>query len=507
MYAEIRSVFMSIQVSFSSLYPAKGAICFGVFEGNFLTPFGQSLQKRTSGLLDALLNYTSFQGKVGQVESVLFQDPEEGTSHLIAVGLGSAAHNLTEPVACKIGAALFSCLEKLPHKTVYLCLDDLSPERVAQVAFGFLLRSWCFDKYQTTSKKNSAHSSCVSKLIIWTKNTQEAQELFENYQHVAQGVQRAQSLTMEPANTMNPQKMVDTIQTLTKLGVHVDILSKDDMEALGMHALLGVARGSDCPPFLGVMTWKGLPSETPPIAFVGKGVTFDSGGISLKPAAGMEEMKQDMAGAAAVIGLMETLALRKSPLHVVGVVALVENMPSGKAQCPGDIVTSLSGQTIAVLNTDAEGRLILADALWYTQQKFQPSCMIDLATLTGAVRVALGPVYAGLFSTDDALSQALIAAGEAVDEKLWRLPLHEDYDKAINNTLADVQNIGKPNFGAGSITAAQFLKRFVNNTPWAHIDIAATAMCSEGNALAPRGHVRGFGVQLLNRWLMTKEQV
>jgi leucyl aminopeptidase len=274
-------------------------------------------------------------------------------------------------------------------------------------------------------------------------------------------------------------------------------LTPKEMKELGMGALLGVAQGSANEPRLVVMRWTGKKGE-PPVAFIGKGVTFDTGGISMKPAAGMEDMKGDMGGAACVAGLMHALAARKARVNAVGVIALVENMPSGNAQRPGDVVTSMSGKTIAVLNTDAEGRLILADALWYAQKRFKPRFMIDLATLTGAILIALGKEHAGLFSNNDELADRLLKSGADTGEKLWRMPLAGEYDRLIDSDIADVKNIGGRN--AGSITAAQFLQRFVNDVPWAHIDVAGTAMDSNRNAIN-QSWGSGWGVRLLNRLL------
>ncbi|MEL7029634.1 MAG: leucyl aminopeptidase, partial [Pseudomonadota bacterium] len=281
-------------------------------------------------------------------------------------------------------------------------------------------------------------------------------------------------------------------------GVKVEVLGEKQMAKLGMGSLLGVGQGSERESQLVVMEWRGGAKSDPPAAFVGKGVTFDTGGISLKPAAGMEAMKWDMGGAAAVTGVMAALAGRAAPVNVVGVIGLVENMPDGKAQRPGDVVTSMSGQTIEVINTDAEGRLVLADALHYTEERFEPRAIVDLATLTGAIIVSLAHEYAGLFTPDDELADQLSAAGKAAGEPLWRMPMGEAFDKMINSPIADMKNIGGRN--AGSTTAAQFLKRFVTSTPWAHLDIAGTAWSDKDLPLSPKGGV-GYGVRLLDRWV------
>ena len=306
----------------------------------------------------------------------------------------------------------------------------------------------------------------------------------------------ARDLVNEPANMLGPVEFAAATKALEKLGVDVEILTEKEMKKLGMGALLGVAQGSPRGARLAVMQWKGGKAKDKPIAFVGKGVTFDTGGISIKPAAGMEDMKGDMGGAAAVTGLMHALAARKAKVNVVGIIGLVENAVDGNAQRPGDIVTSMSGQTIEVLNTDAEGRLVLADALWYCNQRFEPKFMVNLATLTGAIMVALGQGHAGLFSNNDELSGRLTEAGLATQEKLWRMPMGPDYDKLIDSKNADMKNIGG-RYG-GSITAAQFLQRFVKETPWAHLDIAGTAMGSPSNEIN-QSWASGFGVRLLDR--------
>jgi leucyl aminopeptidase len=308
-------------------------------------------------------------------------------------------------------------------------------------------------------------------------------------------------LVSEPANVLYPETLARQAKSLTNLGVAVEVLDDKRMKRLGMGALLGVAQGSVRPPRLVIMRWKGAPKagDKRLVAFVGKGVTFDTGGISIKPSSGMGDMKWDMGGAGVVIGVMKALAGRKAKVNAVGVIGLVENMPSGSAQRPGDIVTSMSGQTIEVLNTDAEGRLVLADGLWYCQDRFKPKVMVDLATLTGAVIVALGHEYAGLFSNDDKIADALIAAGKAVGEGLWRLPLAEAYDKELNCDIADMKNITGTR-GAGSVTAAQFLQRFVNEVPWAHLDIAGITWSKKDAPTVPKGGT-GFGVRLLDRFV------
>jgi leucyl aminopeptidase len=313
---------------------------------------------------------------------------------------------------------------------------------------------------------------------------------------LAAGVHLARDLVNEPANILTPAEFARRVAAVKNLGVKVEILTPRELKKLGMGALLGVAQGSANEPRLVVMQWLGGKKGERPLAFIGKGVTFDTGGISMKPASGMEDMKGDMGGAACVSGLMHALAARKARINAVGIIGLVENMPSGNAQRPGDVVTSMSGKTIAVLNTDAEGRLVLADALWYAQKRFKPKFMIDLATLTGAIMIALGKEHAGLFSNNDELANRLLQAGLDTGEKVWRMPLAPEYDRLIDSDIADVKNIGGRN--AGSITAAQFLQRFVNGVPWAHLDVAGTAMDSSKTAIN-QSWGSGWGVRLLNR--------
>ena len=318
------------------------------------------------------------------------------------------------------------------------------------------------------------------------------------FKALEEGTFFARDLVSEPGNVLHPDEYAKRINSLKKDGLKITIYDKKKLKKLNMNALLGVGMGSVRGSYLITMEWNGIKNNSKPLAFVGKGVTFDTGGYSLKPARFMEDMTYDMAGSAAVVGLMKNLALRKAKINAVGVVGLVENMVSGIAQRPGDIVKSYSGKTIEVLNTDAEGRLVLADALTFTEKKFKPKFIVDLATLTGAIIVCLGSEYAGLFSNDDKLSKQIIDAGEKVEEKLWRMPLHKNYDKLMNSKNADVQNINYVG-GAGSTTAAQFLQRFIiNKTPWAHLDIAGMAFSKYGGALNSRG-ATGFGVRLLNQ--------
>jgi leucyl aminopeptidase len=358
---------------------------------------------------------------------------------------------------------------------------------------GLKLKSYEFNIYK--SKKNT---KLISINLIGNKNKITTQNELR-FRAIEKGTFFARDLVSEPPNVLNPREYVNRLLKLKKLGIKVTVYNESQMKNLGMHSLLGVGRGSINDSFLVTLEWNGnKKNKKAPLSFVGKGVCFDTGGISLKPAKFMEEMKYDMAGSAVVAGLIQTLAIRKAKVNAVGVVGLVENMPGGNAQRPGDIVKAYNGKTIEVLNTDAEGRLVLADALSFTEEKFKPKFMIDLATLTGAIIMALGEEYAGLFSNNDELSNKIFKVGEKVKEKVWRLPLHDNYDKLINSPIADMQNINYSG-GAGSITAAQFLQRFVTSkTPWAHLDIAGMAFSKKAANLNPGG-ATGFGVRLLNQ--------
>ena len=365
---------------------------------------------------------------------------------------------------------------------------------------GCFLKKYSFTKYKTIFKKNENAKEIIN-LLITSSNKNFFTKIKNNIENIVNGVFLTRDLVSEPPNYLNPEKFVSEIKKLSKLGLKVDVFDYSKMKKIGMNALLGVAQGSKNLPYFVTITWKPNNSKNKkPLSFIGKGVCFDTGGISLKPAKFMEDMKYDMAGAGAVVGLMKTLALRKSKSYVVGAVALVENMPGGSAQRPGDIVKSYSGKTIEVLNTDAEGRLILADAIYYIDEQYKPELIVDLATLTGAIVVSLGSEYAGLFSNNDKLSEKLIKAGEIENEKLWRFPLHKNYDKLMDSKIADMQNINYSG-GAGSITAAQFLQRFLkNSTPWAHLDIAGMAWTKKDLETIPTG-ATGYGVKLLNKFV------
>ena len=369
-------------------------------------------------------------------------------------------------------------------------------EIISAMARGIFFKNYRFEKYKTVSKKFfnvKKVNFCISMSKVDEK------KVLSSIEHT-KGVFLTRDLVSEPANILYPEKFVENCQNLKKVGVIIEVFDERKMKSLGMNALLGVGQGSTRPSRVMIMKWQGGGKKFgSPLAFVGKGVTFDTGGISIKPSSGMEDMKWDMGGAAVVAGLIYSLAIRKSKTNAIGIVGLVENMPDGSAQRPGDVVKSLSGQTIEVLNTDAEGRLVLADILWYMKEKFKPKFMIDLATLTGAIIVALGERYAGLFSNDDDLASKILGASQDTGELSWRLPMDNEFDKLLNCPIADMKNITGTR-GAGSITAAQFLKRFVGNTKWAHLDIAGVAWSKKGTDFARSGGT-GFGVRLLDQFV------
>jgi leucyl aminopeptidase len=394
-----------------------------------------------------------------------------------------------------LGAEFYGRINHGKNKEYFINSDTVFGKHdnfIGHFVHGLKLKSYSFNKYKTKKE-----TRVISINVFGNKNAPSIQNQLK-FKALEEGIFYARNLVSEPGNILHPDEYAKRLSVLKKDGLKINIYDQKKLKKLGMNALLGVGMGSVRGSYLVTMEWNGAKNNSKPLAFVGKGVTFDTGGYSLKPARFMEDMTYDMAGSAAVVGLMKNLALRKAKINAVGVVGLVENMVSGDAQRPGDIVKSYSGKTIEVLNTDAEGRLVLADALTFTEKKFKPKFIIDLATLTGAIIVSLGSEYAGLFSNDDSLSKQILKAGEKVEEKLWRMPLHKNYDKLMNSKNADMQNINYVG-GAGSTTAAQFLQRFIlNKTPWAHLDIAGMAFSKYGGALNSGG-ATGFGVRLLNQ--------
>ncbi|TCD14313.1 leucyl aminopeptidase [Oricola cellulosilytica] len=454
-----------------------------------------------AGILARAIKFSNFSGKSKSVVDVV-APANSAADRILVLGVGdTGSAKLTDWAA--LGGVVRGKSGAAKTLSVLLSGDgfDADPEAAAAFAQGLMLRAYEFDKYKT-KKENEANGNGdqkpagAQKVTLLVRDPAACKKAWATAEAIARGVMMARDLVNEPANILGPVEFAARAEALSALGVEVEVLTEKEMKKLGMGALLGVAQGSSRPPRLVVMKWMGGKAKDKPVAFIGKGVVFDTGGISIKPAGGMEDMKGDMGGAAAVAGLMHALAARKAKANVIGIIGLVENMPDGNAQRPGDIVTSMSGQTIEVINTDAEGRLVLADALWYCKETHKPRFMIDLATLTGAVLIALGQQHAGLFSNNDELAGQLSQVGETSGEKVWRLPMGKEYDKLIDSKFADMKNVGGRN--AGSITAAQFLERFVGDVAWAHLDIAGTAMSSPAND-TNQSWGSGYGVRLLDR--------
>ncbi len=485
-------------ISFSKNTLAKNGTLVVILPKNAELP--ASLAKMDGdGRISQAISAQKFSGNA--CASITILAPNADLDKLIIIGCGPL-EEAAETKWLKIGGKLASLIGGEDKVTVLTETaskhEDIPAEGIAAMAAGSKLRSYQFDDYLTKGRENDKKAKKAAKIIFGTGTLAPTKKAFERIGGVADGVLVARQLVNEPANVLGPVEFAKEASKLKKLGVKVEVLNVADMKKLGMGALLGVSAGSapERQARMAIMKWDGGKKGDQPVAFVGKGVVFDTGGISIKPSGGMEDMKGDMGGAAAVTGLMHALAARKAKANVIGMIGLVENMPDAKAQRPGDIVKSMSGQTIEIINTDAEGRLVLADALWYCQKRFKPKFMIDLATLTGAILVALGKEYAGIFSNNDELAMNLYEAGLITDEKVWRLPLGEPYDKLIDTKNADVKNSGGRL--AGSITAAQFLQRFVNEVPWVHIDVAGMAMASSKSEIS-QGWASGYGVRLLDK--------
>ena len=474
---------------------ALSAIAVPVFENQTLSAAGEALDGASGGALSRAIGSSRFTGEPDQVLDLVAPAGLHASRVLLA---GAGARGKLDDLAVeRLAAGAYHAVKSSGVSTLELRLGDLSDDQAARAAFGVRLAAYRFDRYRTKEKPEKKPS--VAKVRISCSDPAAATAAFEPLAALGDAVIFARDLVSEPANILYPQEFARRIKTLEELGLEVEILGEAEMAELGMGSLLGVGQGSTRESQLAVLVWRGAEdAKAAPIAFVGKGVCFDSGGISIKPAQGMEEMKTDMGGAAAVAGVMHVLAGRKAKVKAVAILGLVENMPDGNAIRPGDILTSMSGQTIEVINTDAEGRLVLADAIWYCQERFKPRALIDLATLTGAIVIALGDDIAGYYSNDETLASRLAAASTTEDELIWRMPLHKPYDKKLDSLAADMKNITGSR-GAGSVTAALFLQRFVTNASWAHLDIATTAWKpGPGSPTIPEG-ASGFGVRLLNR--------
>ena len=472
-----------VSLQLSTAAAAKSCLAILVGEGEGGVPAGTD----SAADITAALLSVGFKGARGKVQVLPI-------ANVAVVGAGDLA-KLDAAAIETVAGSLYHGVKSAGFDAVSLDLKGYDADLVAYAYLALHLASYRFDKYFGTAKMEKGPS--LKHITVVCDDVAAAEKAFIPLAAVRDGVLFARDLVSEPANVLYPQSYADRVKALEATGMKVEVLGIAEMEKLGMHSLLGVGLGSDKESKLVIMQWTGAADKkAAPVAFVGKGVTFDTGGISIKPAEGMEDMKWDMGGSAAVVGTMIALASRKAKVNAIGIIGLVENMPDGKAQRPGDVVKAMSGTTIEVINTDAEGRLVLADALWYCQQRFKPQFMIDLATLTGAMIIALGTDYAGVFSNNDELAERIGEASKAVSENTWRMPLPAQYEKQIDSKIADIRNIGgRP---GGSITAALFLQRFVNNVPWAHMDIAPTAWTSEQRIPTVPEGATGFGVRTLD---------
>jgi leucyl aminopeptidase len=486
-----------MQIEFTAadeLPGASGVLALIVFEDQVLTGAARTLNRTIGGAIERAMAGGRFTGATGQTLDLVSPHGLEA-ARLLLVGAGSK-DKFDEAAAEAAAAQAYQAVKTSGAETLVIRLGDASAAEASRAALGVTLAAYRFDRYRTTEKAERKPS--VTTVHIATAKAAPAAKVWKTDKAIADGVTIARDLVSEPANILFPEEFARRVKKLKSLGLEIEILGEKEMRKLGMGSLLGVGQGSVRESQLVVIQWKGASdADAAPVAFVGKGVCFDTGGISLKPADGMEEMITDMGGAAAVTGAMAVLAARKAKVNAVGILGLVENMPDGAAQRPGDVVTSMSGQTIEVINTDAEGRLVLADALWYCQERFKPRFMIDLATLTGAIIIAIGKDLAGAYSNDDALADNLLAAAKVSGDALWRMPLQASYEKQIESQVADMKNVGgRP---AGSITAALFLQKFVNGLPWAHLDIAGVAWRPSSTVATIPSGASGFGVRLLDR--------
>ncbi len=460
----------------------------------------ENLKTSKNEALKRVEKNNDFKAKFGQIYQTILN-----SNIIIVAGIGSEK-KIDELVAKKLGGSIAAFANGVKLKEIQIdALSGISKnpvkevDFVANIAFGARLQTYRFNKYFNDKKEGK--NSVIKEFDIFTNDEKSAQKKHKELDLVAENIEFARDLVSEPSNILTPPSYAKICKTLENVGLEVEVLGEKEMKNLGMGSLLGVGQGSAHESQLVILKWNGAKDKKEkPLAFVGKGVTFDTGGISIKPAANMEDMKTDMGGSAVVVSLMRLLAQRKAKVNAVGVVGLVENMPSGTAQKPGDVVKSMSGQTIEVINTDAEGRLVLADALHYTNINFKPKFIVDLATLTGAIIVALADIHAGLFSNDDKIAKQIEEAGKKTGETVWRLPISEEYDKMIDSDIADMKNVGSGR-GAGSTTAAQFLHRFIGKTPWAHLDIAGVTWRGKGDPLAAKG-ASGYGVKLLNQLII-----
>lgn len=503
----------SIEIGFESTWNnvnEPAVLVLGLFEGGEFLGGAGALDEQTGNFLSSSVKESLFKGKIE--ESIFLYTPgkihnNDNIVAVLVVGLGTQG-DLNSLNLEKVGATIYNTLKNCKTETAIMFAESLQQEFIARIAYGAVLASYSFDKYKSKEGvKDGIPIYAQKKLILAYPNKEAMQQEFENLKSLVKGVFTCRNFVTEPSNAKFPEQYASWIKESLRPyeRLKVEVLDEKAMQKLNMNALLGVGQGSIYPSRLVVIKWQGGEKNDPPVAFVGKGVTFDTGGISIKPADFMWDMKYDMAGSAALVGLFQVLAERNAKVNAVAVLPIVENAVSGSAQRPGDVVVSMSKKTIEVLNTDAEGRLILADAMWFAQEQLNPKCVITIATLTGAIIIALGDQYAGLFSNNDMMANQLTSAGLLSGERVWRFPLGEEYDNQINSDIADVKNISLKRREAGSIIAAQFLQRFVKDKlPWAHLDIAGVAWKNEGVGIYPRG-ASGFGVRLLDDFIKQYE--
>ena len=481
----------------------KGTVTVTSGTGNKLTPSATLLDQQLDGHLSRSLKLLKFNGEARQIAHLPAPSGIKA-DHVFCLGIGDEKNEKDDAQqiirsAQDLGATIVNRADKEGIKTLHVILDGTQQELAAEFAFGAVLASYRFLNYFTKMKEADKPTLKQLHIHLSEDAVKTAKTEWKRLKTLCEAIYFTRDIVSEPGNVIHPESLAERCKSLFEYGLEITVFNEAKLKKLGFGALLAVGQGSVRESQLVVMNWQGGVKNQAPVALVGKGVTFDTGGISIKPAGGMEDMKWDMGGSAAVIGTMIAAAKRKAKINLVGIVALVENMPDGGAQRPGDIITSLSGQTIEVINTDAEGRLILADALHYAEKEFKPCEIIDLATLTGAILIALGHEYGGLFSNNDTLASALAKAGADTGEKLWQFPMDPAYDRMIRSQIADMRNTGTGR-GAGSITAAQFLKRFIENTPWAHLDIAGMAWNNQERPTVPKG-ASAFGVRLLDHYL------
>ena len=459
----------------------------GVYENNKLSQTTSKFDKDLKGIITKSLKNSSFKGSAGEILII-------HSEKIILTGLGNAGE-LTTPTLNKIGGIIGTTLKREKVSTALLMLDNFEDNKNFEIIYGAKLKTYKFDKYLTKDKENF---NCT--LFVHTENPTKSKEDFTKINSIIDGVITTRNLATEPSNILTTTEFTKQIKYLSKLGVSIEIIDEKQLKKMGANLILAVGKGSAYPPYIVIMKYTGNKKSKKTIALVGKGLCFDSGGISIKPSAHMDEMKSDMTGAATVVGIMEMIAKQKAKINLTGIIGLAENMPDGASYKPGDILTSLSGQTVEVLNTDAEGRLVLADCITYANQKVKPTAIIDFATLTGAIMIALGEYKAGLFTNSDNLGAKLLTSGNESGDELWQFPLSKKYNEMLSSPVADMANISHPDRLAGSITAAEFLHNFAGDTPWAHIDIAGTAWTTSGNDISPKG-LTGFGVRLINDFL------